>query len=433
MPQRPHLLFGVSGGIAAYKIPSLIRRLSEDGFEVRVVPTPTALDFVGSMTWEAIAGHPIHTELTADSEFSHTHLAAWADLIVIAPTTAHTCAAIRMGLASNLLLASVLASTAPCILAPEMHTAMWENPATQENMSILTSRGFHILDPAIGPLAGNDSGKGRLPDIDIIRDFVNALWRRLSTPSTPLAGKHALINAGGTQEKIDPVRAITNHSTGIFGVEIARECALRGASVTLVQANIHPSILTRIENIRAAFPNQIRIISTPDARSMHHVMREQAENSHVIICAAAVSDFRLKNPSSFKKKKTGESLTLELVENPDILRELVRDFSAPERIIVGFAAETGNNEKNSLELGREKARTKGADFTVINDVGKGKGFGPGMTHIDIADRTGTILAHADGTKEECACLICHTIEKALKPANEIYSPDVFVSEGEKKS
>lgn len=398
----PRVLLGVTGGIAAYKVPAVVRGLREAGIDVVVAPTPESLNFVGKTTWEAISGNPVHvyTPEGAD-EVVHVHTGQDADLVLIAPATANTMAKIAAGIADNLLTASVLVATAPVVLAPAMHTEMWNNAATQANVATLRERGVEFIGPESGRLTGQDSGIGRMSEPDTI---VAAVLDRLGAPArceADLAGLRIAISAGGTREPIDPVRFIANRSTGRMGVALANEAAARGAEVHLGAANIETAVLADLDPT-------VQVIPVGSALELQSAMEDLAANADVLVMSAAVSDFRVESSSETKMKRDGD-LQLTLVENPDILAGLARERREGQTI-VGFAAETGDAETDYLEFGRQKARRKGADLLVINRVGTEAGFGDVDTAVTIVDRNGGTVAEAAGSKADAAAAIIDSIK-----------------------
>lgn len=399
-------MVGVSGGIAAYKITYLVRALIKAGHQVRVVPTENSLQFVGKATWQALTGQPVATSVfDANAGVEHVEIAREAELIVIAPATADLLARIRSGRADDLLTTTVIAATCPIVLVPAMHTAMYENPATQENLSVLKERGYLIMDPATGDLSSGDYGKGRLPEPEDIFNYLtsgaatltdaatapNLAGENTGTPAN-LKGVKVLITAGGTHEAIDPVRYIGNRSTGKFGVEIAKAFHRSGAHVTLIAANL----------METDIPKEIKVVATPSANEMYQAVMEIAPQCQIGVFAAAVADFRPAHAAEQKVKKTGgedETLTLELVKNPDILASAVTRF--PHLTTVGFAAETGNAEQVA-QYGKEKAIRKGADLLALNQVGHQLGFGNVDTTLTILDSFGTALTQFTGSKQAIA-------------------------------
>jgi len=383
---RRRILIGVGGGIAAYKVCSVIRHFTEAGHEVRVVPTPAALEFVGKATFEALSGHPVTTSVFDDvDEVAHVRLGQGADLVVIAPATADLMARAAQGRADDLLTASLLTVRCPVLFVPAMHTEMWEHPATQANVATLRSHGATVMTPASGRLTGTDSGRGRLPDPQEIALIGELLLDRPDSLPYDLAGVRVLISAGGTREPLDPVRYLGNHSSGKQGFALARAAAQRGASVTVVAGS----------TADPGDPAGVEIVRIATARELAEEMTTRAAHADVVIMAAAVADFRPVSVADAKIKK-GEAgpAPIELTTNPDILRGLVeaRDEGRipGETVIVGFAAETGDETGGVLDHGRAKLKRKGCDLLVVNAVGEGKAFGT-------EDNTGWLLS-AEGAE-----------------------------------
>jgi len=388
------VLLGVTGGIAAYKVAIVLRRLVEDGHSVRVVPTRSSLHFVGRSTWEALSGQPATSDAFSNvPAVEHIRLGQSADLILVAPATADFLAQLAHGEARELLGNAVLASRAPVVVFPAMHTEMWLNAATQANVATLRERGIHVVDPDEGRLTGPDSGPGRLPEPDAIVDAAYAVAAGEGLPARDenrswgdLAGLHVLVSAGGTREAIDPVRFLGNRSSGHQGLALAQAALDRGAGVTLVAANV---TLPSGEGIAR--------IDVETSAQMADAVRAAATTSDVVIMAAAVADFRPAEPSAAKIKKRDGRLTLELVENEDILAGLVA--SRPKgQTIVGFAAETGDDDASVAEHGADKARRKGADLLAVNAVGDGVGFGNVPNAVTLLDKEGAVVAQASGDK-----------------------------------
>jgi len=376
----------VSGGIAAYKACTVLRLLRESGHEVRVAPTEAALRFVGAPTWEALSGHPVTTSVwTNVHRVAHVELGRWDELVIVAPATADLLARAAVGLADDLLTTSLLTATCPILLSPAMHTEMWQNPATQANVALLRSRGFHVLDPAVGRLTGADSGSGRLPDpTDIV-----AAGLALLAPQD-FIGRHVLVSAGGTREAVDPVRYLGNRSSGRQGVAIAQRAAERGARVTLVGANLDVVV-----------PAGIDVVAVESAEQMGVAMLGLLPTADVIIMAAAVADFRPSDVSDHKIKKTSSAPTaIELRTNPDVLTTLTA-ARTPGQIFIGFAAETIGGDELML-AGRDKLQRKGCDLLVANDVSGGQVFGQSTTAAIIVDSRGGLLAVPSTTKIDLA-------------------------------
>ena len=434
------IIVGIGGGIAAYKAAMLLRLFAKNGDEVIAMPTPNATKFVGVPTLEALSGNPVSTDVfDRVPEVNHVRQAEQADAVVIAPATADLLARLAAGRADDLLSSTVLTTHAPVILAPAMHTQMWEHPATQANVQTLRSWGYHVIEPAIGRLTGPDSGPGRMPEpedifavaLDVIDRFPKGQVHPVYTPGYapteplytgteqermaaaraatltsallgqgdssqvepgqvdsgqatgaseslrgPLAGRLVVITAGGTREALDPVRFLGNRSTGKQGVALAEAARDLGATVHLIGANLE-----------VPAPEGVQVTRVVSALELREATLEASAAADVLIMSAAVADFRPAEFAEFKIKKSADSEdapVIQLVRNPDILREVVvRRQQAHEagestlgpKLIVGFAAETGSAEKTPLELGREKLQRKGTDFLAVNTVGVNRGFG----------------------------------------------------------
>ena len=429
------IIVGIGGGIAAYKAAMLLRLFAKNGDEVIAMPTPNATKFVGVPTLEALSGNPVSTDVfDRVPEVNHVRQAEQADAVVIAPATADLLARLAAGRADDLLSSTVLTTHAPVILAPAMHTQMWEHPATQTNVQTLRSWGYHVIEPAIGRLTGPDSGPGRMPEpedifavaLDVIERFPKGQVHPVYTPGYapteplytgteqermaaarqatltsallgqvdagqgelsqatgaseslrgPLAGRLVVITAGGTREALDPVRFLGNRSTGKQGVALAEAARDLGATVHLIGANLEVPV-----------PEGVQVTRVVSALELREATLEASAAADVLIMSAAVADFRPAEFAEFKIKKSADSEdapVIQLVRNPDILREVVvRRQQAREagentlgpKLIVGFAAETGSAEKTPLELGREKLQRKGTDFLAVNTVGVNRGFG----------------------------------------------------------
>lgn len=394
------ILLGVSAGIAAYKAIHVLRLLQEQGHDVVVMPTPESLNFVGASTWEALAGHPIHTTVWQGANGTeHVSIGRSVDAVIIAPATANFMARYVAGHADDMLTATLLMVRAPILISPAMHTEMWFHPATQHNVSVLQNRGVGVLPPAEGPLAGRDVGAGRLPEPE---EIVAALFAHIERSAADreageapavkqsLAGERVLISAGGTQEPLDPVRYLGNRSSGRQGVELARQARARGAKVHLVAANVAPELTTGVAD---------QLTSVRTTQELQEVMNAHREWATTIVMVAAVADFRPKSVEESKIKKTGDAPTIELVENPDILAGLAAVKTAGQ-VVVGFAAETGDSEQDVIAYGIAKAQRKGADLLAINQVGENTGFGDVPNSVTIVDSGGTVLGETKGTKAE---------------------------------
>jgi phosphopantothenoylcysteine decarboxylase/phosphopantothenate--cysteine ligase len=359
---KPKVVLGVGGGIAAYKACELLRRLTESGHDVRVVPTASALHFIGAATWSALSGHPAATEVWSDvHEVPHVRIGQHADLVVVAPATADLLAKAAHGLADDLLTNTLLTARCPVVFAPAMHTEMWEHPATQENVATLRRRGAVVVEPAVGRLTGVDTGKGRLPEPSEIYEVCRRVLAR-SAAAPDLAGRHVVVSAGGTREPLDPVRYLGNRSSGKQGYALARTAAARGARVTLIEAN------TGMPD-----PAGVDVVRVTTAVQLREAVLKCAPDADAVVMAAAVADFRPATYAEGKiKKKDGQDpAPIVLVRNPDILAEISTDRARPDQVIVGFAAETDD----VLANGREKLRRKGCDLLVVNEVGERKTFG----------------------------------------------------------
>lgn len=367
-----NIVVGVAGGIAAYKACHLVRNFKEAGDDVRVVPTENALNFVGAATFEALSGHPVSTTVfDAVDEVQHVNVGQHADVVVIAPATADLIARLATGRADDLLTSTVLVATCPVIVAPAMHTEMWLNPATQDNVATLRRRGITVIEPAHGRLTGADSGPGRMPEPAQIAEVVRTELAGYRVEHR-WKGKKVVISAGGTREELDPVRYLGNRSSGRQGFALAEWACQMGADVTIVAGN----------TASLPVPSGAKVRSIISTRELEQAMREEARDADVVIMAAAVSDFRPAEvaESKMKKGQADDALsTLHLVENPDVLKGLVaaRDRAElpAECVIVGFAAETGDADKSALEYAQEKFARKGCDVIMANEVGRDKTFG----------------------------------------------------------
>ncbi|MFF4226428.1 bifunctional phosphopantothenoylcysteine decarboxylase/phosphopantothenate--cysteine ligase CoaBC [Streptomyces abikoensis] len=388
---KPNVVLGVSGGIAAYKACELLRRLTESGHDVRVVPTASALNFVGEATWSALSGHPAGTEVWESvHEVPHVRIGQRADLVVVAPATADMLAKAAHGLADDLLTNTLLTARCPVVFAPAMHTEMWENPATQENVATLRRRGAIVIEPAVGRLTGVDTGKGRLPDPgEIFEVCRRVLARGAEGVAADLAGRHVVVSAGGTREPLDPVRYLGNRSSGKQGYALARTAVARGARVTLVAANSELPDPAGADVVRVGTAVQLR-----------EAVLKAAADADAVVMAAAVADFR---PASYaegkiKKRDGREPEPVALVRNPDVLAELSADRPRPGQVVVGFAAETDH----VLENGRAKLARKGCDLLVVNEVGERKTFGSERNEAVVLAPDGTETPVPYGPKEALA-------------------------------
>ncbi|GAA1605026.1 phosphopantothenoylcysteine decarboxylase [Leucobacter chromiireducens] len=471
-----NIVLGVSGGIAAYKAVALARLLVEAGHEVHVIPTADALRFVGQPTWEAISRHPVTTSVHDDvPEVRHVALGQRADLVVVAPATANTLARMTAGLADDLLGTTLLATRAPVVVAPAMHTEMWQHPATQDNVAILRSRGVVFVGPESGRLTGDDTGPGRLSEpADIfarIEEILEAgvaadaaaavgLERDPEAPILPLPageddatvlapvvvpgaaaptsvfpsaaaddvadddeGTHAepgdfdgvrvLVTAGGTREPIDPVRYLGNRSSGRQGVAVAAAAAERGAKVVLLAANIDEAVLAEVADRPA-----VRIVPVGSTAELEQAAHAAAAGAEAVIMAAAVADYRVADVADGKLRKEdspGVAPTLSLVENPDVLVGLVQ-ARRPGQVIVGFAAETVESEEELLERGRRKLARKGVDLLAVNAVGWNEGFESAENALRVLDADGTVVSSVAGSKREVAERLLDAVRDELDAA-----------------
>ena len=449
------IVVGVSGSISAYKATFIIRQLRAAGHEVKVVASAAALKFIGESTLAALSGAPVASQLFSDAgAVEHVAIAEWAQLLLIAPASADLIAKLAVGRADDMLTTTALTTTAPIVISPAMHTQMWQHPATVANVEMLRSRGVKVIEPASGRLTGKDSGPGRLPEpeqivaqaLEFLRQsehskaasnsggaqVVDAVQNQgepsqdqpgQNQPdqdlaaqdlqfSQDLAGKHFVISAGGTREAIDPVRFLGNRSSGLQGIALARAAVERGAHVTLVAANIEAALLAQL-------PEQVEVVKVVSALQLRDAVHEAGRSAQVIVMCAAVADFRPKTYAGFKLKKstdsgeTDKSYTLELVENPDILAGLASQRLNEGQVIVGFAAETGDEHTSALEYGRRKALKKGADLLAVNTVGATSGFGDVANEIHVLDSHGQQVGHSAGSKLQVARDLVELIAQRL--------------------
>lgn len=396
------VIIGIGGGIAAYKAAMLLRLFSKAGHEVVAIPTEAALKFIGRPTLEALSGNPVSVDVfDRVPEVNHVRQAERADAVVIAPATADLMARLASGRADDLLSATVLTTYAPVILAPAMHTQMWEHPATRSNVKTLRGFGYHIIEPAVGRLTGPDSGIGRLPEPDDIFAQAQAIlgWDvdEAAPADVPLSGRRVLVTAGGTREDLDPVRFLGNRSSGKQGFALASAAKQLGASVHLIAAHVEVELPTGLDTVT-------RVSS---ARELREATLVAAQGADVVIMAAAVADFRPADYADFKIKKTddpGQDPVIRLVRNPDILRELVEHRSANReagpQLIVGFAAETGDESSSPLDYGRAKLARKGCDYLAVNTVSATQGFGTEVNTLTILSANGVEPLVTQGTKYE---------------------------------
>ena len=407
------IVVGVAGGIAAYKACSVVRQLSEAGHDVRVVPTESALRFVGAATFEALSGHPVRTGVFEDvPEVPHVRLGQQADLVVVAPATADVLARAAAGRADDLLTATLLTARCPVLFAPAMHTEMWLHPATVDNVATLRRRGAVVLEPASGRLTGADTGPGRLPEPEEITTFAELLLARGDAMPYDLHGVKFLITAGGTREALDPVRFIGNRSSGKQGYAVARVAAQRGAEVTLIAGNTSG----------LADPAGVHVLNATSAAQLHEAVTKHAPEAHVLVMAAAVADFRPTRAATSKIKKTADAgdagPAVELVRTEDILASAVHqraEGGLPNmRAIVGFAAETGDANGDVLFHARAKLRRKACDLLVVNAVGDGRAFEVDHTDGWLLGSDGTEVALEHGSKTLMASRIVDAIATFLR-------------------
>lgn len=400
------MVLGVAGGIAAYKAVSLLRLMKEAGYNVQVVPTAAALEFVGRPTWAALSGNPVHATVWEDAlGVEHVTLGKAAQLVIVAPATADLLARAVAGQADDLLTATLLTARCPVLMVPAMHTEMWTHPATVANVATLRARGVVVLDPAVGRLTGADSGPGRLPEPPAILSAARALLH--TGVSADLAGQRLVISAGGTREPVDPVRFLGNRSSGKQGFALAAAAAARGARVTLVAANVE-----------LPDPAGAALVRVGTAAQLREAVLTAAAEADVVIMAAAVADYRPAEPAVSKLKKdaspNGEPTPLKLARNPDILAELVSQRRAgilPAGLrLVGFAAETGDERGAALTHAQAKLLSKGVDLLVYNDVSGGKVFGQDDTTVHLLTPSGRSAPAVAGSKESVA----HAILDAVK-------------------
>jgi len=384
------IILGVSAGIAAYKACELLRLLTESGHQVRVVPTPAALNFVGAATWAALSGQPVETSpWESVHEVPHVRLGQEADLVMVVPATADLLARAVAGMSDDLLTAVLLTARCPVVFAPAMHTEMWEHAATRANVAALRERGCVVLDPASGRLTGPDTGPGRLPEpAELFAVAQRVLSRGSRALATDLAGRAFVVSAGGTREELDPVRYLGNWSSGKQGYALARTAASRGAAVTLIAAN------TELPD-----PAGVHVIRISSAAQLREAVLAAAPAADAIVMAAAVADFRPAVRSETKIKKTGaEPDPIVLAQNPDIVADLVAARRRPGQLIVAFGAETGD----VLANGREKLARKGCDLLVVNQVGNGLAFGTADNEVMVLGADGSEVKVPRAAKDEIA-------------------------------
>jgi len=417
MATRKRVVLGVSGGIAAYKACSLLRLFTESGHDVTVVPTAAALNFVGAATWAALSGRPVATDVWTDvHQVPHVRLGQHADLVVVAPATADLMAKAAHGLADDLLTNTLLTARCPVVLAPAMHTEMWQHAATVANVATLRSRGVHVIDPVSGRLTGADTGLGRLPEPQEIFDVCRELLSRSDgtvAVAGGLAGRRVVISAGGTREPLDPVRFLGNRSSGKQGYALAEVALSRGADVTLISANVALPV-----------PDGATLVPVQTAVELGEAVAKAAQDCDVVVMAAAVADYRPAHYTDVKIKKShdeavpdGDLLapTIELVRNPDVLAGLAKSRgSSTVPVIVGFAAETGDADHTVLDLARDKFARKGCDVLVANEVGVDKTFGQDTNTVHILRRGVDAVTHAGpAPKDIVAATVWDVIQDVL--------------------
>ena len=390
------IVVGVTGGVAAFKAPIVVRECQRAGHDVYVAATRASLDFVGRSTWEGITSRPVAVDIAGEGRAEHVELARVADLIIVVPATANSLARLAAGFADDMVSLTVLASDAPVVVAPALHSHMWLAPATQANAKTLRERGVHVIDPASGALGSGDSGVGRLPEpVEIARVALELLDSRNQSLQV-LAGRTVVVTAGGTREPIDPVRFLGNQSSGRQGLAIASAAARAGASVRVIAANIESALLE-------ALPTGVQVTRVGSALQMREALIDQVADADALVMTAAVADFRPEATSESKMKKdpsTEDAPTIRLVRNPDILAEVAHGDQRPP-LVVGFAAETGTDEE-ILAYGADKAARKGADFICLNRVGESVGFGDVPNDIRLLDASGHIAGRYVGSKDEVA-------------------------------
>lgn len=390
------VVVGVTGGVAAFKAPIVVRECQRAGHDVYVAATRASLEFVGRSTWEGITSRPVAVDIAGEGRAEHVELARIADLIIVVPATANSLARLAAGFADDMVSLTILASHAPVVVAPAMHSNMWLAPATQANVRTLRERGIHVIDPSSGALGSGDSGIGRLPDPEEIARKALEVLSTYEQASHALTGRTVVVTAGGTREPIDPVRFLGNQSSGRQGLAIASAVARAGAAVRVIAANIESALL-------AGLPSGVQVTRVGSALQMREATVSQVVDADALVMTAAVADFRPEAVSQSKMKKdptNEEAPTIRLVRNPDILAEIGRSKKRPP-LVIGFAAETGTDEE-ILAYGADKAARKGADFICLNRVGTGVGFGDVSNDIRILNANGHIVGRYVGSKDEVA-------------------------------
>jgi phosphopantothenoylcysteine decarboxylase/phosphopantothenate--cysteine ligase len=411
--ERPSVVLGVAGGIAAYKAAELLRRLTESGHDVTVVPTPSAVHFVGEATWAALSGKPVHTQVWESvHEVPHVRIGRSADLVIVAPATADLLARAAQGRADDLLTNVLLTARCPVVFAPAMHTEMWEHPATRANVATLRQRGALVIEPDVGRLTGVDTGKGRLPDPDEIFAFCQDVLAH-GLADADLAGRTVVVSAGGTREPLDPVRFLGNRSSGRQGLALARAALARGAEVTLVVANVS-----------LPEPAGVKVVRVETTEELRDAVVSAAGSADAVVMAAAPADFRPVSTTETKIKKSPDGTVppLELTQTPDILAELSRDRVHPGQVVVGFGAETGDETGSVLDLGRAKLSRKGCDLLVVNDVRGGAVFGADDNRAVILAADGRQRDVPIGTKTALAHAVWDEVARRLVPPHDAGPP-----------
>jgi phosphopantothenoylcysteine decarboxylase/phosphopantothenate--cysteine ligase len=403
---RPQVVLGVSGGIAAYKSCELLRQFTESGHAVRVVPTASALEFVGAATWAALSGQPVATDVWDDvHEVPHVRIGQQADLVVVAPATADLLAKAANGLADDLLTNTLLTARCPVIYAPAMHTEMWEHPATRANVATLRARGAVVIAPAVGRLTGADTGPGRLPEPAEIFAVSRRVLARGAAGVTvaDLTGRRLVVSAGGTREPLDPVRFLGNRSSGRQGYALAQVAAARGGEVTLVSANV-----------ALPDPAGVKVVRVGTAEELRVAVIGAARDADAVVMAAAVADFRPVAKQQAKiKKSDADPAPVALTRNPDVLAEISADRARPGQVIVGFAAETGDDSGSVLDHGRAKLARKKCDLLVVNEVGETQGFESTDNAAVVLGADGTVVEVPYGPKEGLADVVWDLVAERL--------------------
>lgn len=382
------ILLGITGGIAAFKAASLCSKLVQQGAEVRVIMTKSATKLITELTLQALSKNPVYTDTFDEKNpatIAHISLADWADLVLVAPATANMIGKMANGIADDMLSTTLLATQAPIMVAPAMNVHMYVHPAVSRNLAELASRGVMMVEPGEGLLACGYTGKGRMEEPETIVDIVNAFFERQNKIALrPLTGKKVVVTAGGTVERIDPVRYISNDSSGKMGFAIAKAARELGANVVLIAANT-----------KLAHPSGVTVITVESAREMYDAVAEEWNDTDILVKSAAVADYRPKEAADQKIKKSGDTMTLELVKNIDILETFGRLKTT--QFLIGFAAETTNVEHYAMD----KLHRKNCDLLIANDVtAAGAGFGVDTNVVSIYDRDGLVESLPKQTKEE---------------------------------